>query len=77
MPTKHSEDGAYKFSMDFLREAENHCVLQSPIPIMCPIRLIHGLKDEDVPWHISMLIQRCDWFDSFSPVLWSWSSSSS
>lgn len=56
VPTKHSEEGHYKFSMDFLREAENHCVLQSPIPITCPVRLIHGLKDEDVPWHISMQV---------------------
>lgn len=56
VPTKHSEEGHYKFSMDFLKEAENHCVLQSPIPITCPVRLIHGLKDEDVPWHISMQV---------------------
>lgn len=56
VPNKHSEEGHYKFSMDFLREAENHCVLQSPIPITCPVRLIHGLKDEDVPWHISMQV---------------------
>ncbi|XP_038583803.1 abhydrolase domain containing 10, depalmitoylase b isoform X1 [Micropterus salmoides] len=56
VPTKHSEEGLYKFSMDFLHEAENHCVLQSPIPITCPVRLIHGLKDEDVPWHISMQV---------------------
>lgn len=56
IPTKHSEEGHYKFSMDFLREAENHCVLQSPIPITCPVRLIHGIKDEDVPWHISMQV---------------------
>ncbi|KAM9333185.1 LOW QUALITY PROTEIN: abhydrolase domain containing 10, depalmitoylase b [Pholidichthys leucotaenia] len=56
VPTKHTEEGIYRFSMDFLREAENHCVLQSPIPITCPIRLIHGLKDEDVPWHISMQV---------------------
>lgn len=56
VPTKHSEEGFYKFSMDFLREAESHCVLQSPIPITCPVRLIHGLKDEDVPWHISMQV---------------------
>ncbi|MEQ2238753.1 Mycophenolic acid acyl-glucuronide esterase, mitochondrial [Ilyodon furcidens] len=56
LPTKHTEEGVYKFSMDFLREAENHCVLQSPIPITCPVRLIHGLKDEDVPWHISMQV---------------------
>lgn len=46
----------YTVSMDFLREAENHCILQSPIPITCPVRLIHGLKDEDVPWHISMQV---------------------
>lgn len=56
VPTKHSEEGLYKFSIDFLREAENHCVLQSPIPITCPVRLIHGLKDDDVPWHISMQV---------------------
>ncbi|XP_031439892.1 abhydrolase domain containing 10, depalmitoylase b isoform X2 [Clupea harengus] len=56
IPSKHSEDGAYRLTMDFLQEAENHCVLQSPIPITCPVRLIHGLKDEDVPWHISMQV---------------------
>ncbi|KAF6727345.1 Mycophenolic acid acyl-glucuronide esterase, mitochondrial [Oryzias melastigma] len=56
VPTKHTEEGVYKFSMDFLQEAENHCVLQSPIPITCPVRLIHGLKDEDVPWHVSMQV---------------------
>ncbi|XP_014913903.1 abhydrolase domain containing 10, depalmitoylase b [Poecilia latipinna] len=56
LPSKHTEEGLYKFSMDFLREAENHCVLQSPLPITCPVRLIHGLKDEDVPWHISMQV---------------------
>ncbi|CAG04204.1 unnamed protein product [Tetraodon nigroviridis] len=56
VPSKHAEGGHYKFSMDFLREAENHCVLHSPIPVTCPVRLIHGLKDEDVPWHISMQV---------------------
>uniref|UniRef100_A0A1A7WF21 Palmitoyl-protein thioesterase ABHD10, mitochondrial n=1 Tax=Iconisemion striatum TaxID=60296 RepID=A0A1A7WF21_9TELE len=56
LPSKHSEEGFYKFNLDFLREAENHCVLQSPIPITCPVRLLHGLKDEDVPWHISMQV---------------------
>ncbi|XP_059380029.1 abhydrolase domain containing 10, depalmitoylase b [Carassius carassius] len=56
IPTKSNEEGMYTLSMDFLREAENHCILQSPIPITCPVRLIHGLKDEDVPWHISMQV---------------------
>uniref|UniRef100_A0AAR2LXS9 Palmitoyl-protein thioesterase ABHD10, mitochondrial n=1 Tax=Pygocentrus nattereri TaxID=42514 RepID=A0AAR2LXS9_PYGNA len=56
IPTKSNEEGVYSVSMDFLKEAENHCILQSPIPITCPVRLIHGLKDEDVPWHISMQV---------------------
>lgn len=55
-PTKCNEEGVYTVSMDLLKEAENHCVLQSPIPITCPVRLIHGLKDEDVPWHISLQV---------------------
>ncbi|KTF96060.1 hypothetical protein cypCar_00039387 [Cyprinus carpio] len=55
-PTKHNEEGFYTLSMDFLKEAENHCILQSPIPVSCPVRLIHGLEDTDVPWHISMQV---------------------
>ncbi|XP_035269102.1 mycophenolic acid acyl-glucuronide esterase, mitochondrial-like isoform X2 [Anguilla anguilla] len=39
-----------------IEEAESHCVLQGPIPVTCPVRLIHGLKDPDVPWHISMQV---------------------
>ncbi|XP_031445840.1 mycophenolic acid acyl-glucuronide esterase, mitochondrial [Phasianus colchicus] len=55
-PTKHSEEGYYSLTYDFIREAENHCLLNSPIPIMCPIRLIHGMRDGDVPWQISMQV---------------------
>ncbi|XP_025897454.1 mycophenolic acid acyl-glucuronide esterase, mitochondrial isoform X1 [Nothoprocta perdicaria] len=55
-PTKHSEEGYYTLTYDFIREAENHCVLNSPIPITCPVRLIHGMKDEDVPWQISLQV---------------------
>ncbi|XP_036381129.1 abhydrolase domain containing 10, depalmitoylase a isoform X2 [Megalops cyprinoides] len=54
--TKHNEEGSYTLSTTFLQEAENHCVLQCPIPVTCPVRLIHGLKDEDIPWHISMQV---------------------
>ncbi|XP_072548597.1 abhydrolase domain containing 10, depalmitoylase a isoform X1 [Salminus brasiliensis] len=55
-PTQHNEEGSYTLSLDFLKEAENHCVLQCPIPVSCPVRLIHGLKDTDVPWHVSMQV---------------------
>ncbi|XP_055799443.1 abhydrolase domain containing 10, depalmitoylase a [Salvelinus fontinalis] len=54
VPTKHNEEGSITFTTEFLKEAEQHCILQSPIPVTCPVRLIHGMKDQDVPWHISM-----------------------
>ncbi|XP_023660689.1 abhydrolase domain containing 10, depalmitoylase b [Paramormyrops kingsleyae] len=56
LATKYNEEGVYRISMDFIREAENHCILQGPIPVTCPVRLLHGLKDQDVPWHVSMQV---------------------
>ncbi|KAI5615760.1 abhydrolase domain containing 10a isoform 1 [Silurus asotus] len=55
-PSRYSEDGSYRLSVDFLREAESHCVLQGPIPVSCPVRLIHCLQDADVPWHVSVQV---------------------
>ncbi|KAG2456671.1 abhydrolase domain containing 10, depalmitoylase b [Polypterus senegalus] len=52
--SKYSEEGFYKISPEFIKDAENHCLLHSPIPITCPVKLIHGMKDEEVPWHVSV-----------------------
>nr|XP_020665696.1 mycophenolic acid acyl-glucuronide esterase, mitochondrial [Pogona vitticeps] len=56
LPTKYNEEGFYTVPYQLIQEAENHCVLSSPLPIKCPVRLIHGIKDEDVPWQISMKV---------------------
>ncbi|XP_053473915.1 abhydrolase domain containing 10, depalmitoylase a isoform X1 [Ictalurus furcatus] len=55
-PSRYSVEGSYTLSLDFLREARSHCVLQCPIPVSCPVRLIHCLQDADVPWHVSMQV---------------------
>lgn len=42
-----------------LDEARAHLVLRDEIPLDCPVRLIHGLDDPDVPWQTSLkLAQR-------------------
>lgn len=38
----------------FFSDAEGHHRLTHEIPIDAPIRLIHGQRDEDVPWEISL-----------------------
>ena len=35
-------------------EGREHLVLRGPIPIACPVRLIHGMRDTDVPWKVSL-----------------------
>jgi pimeloyl-ACP methyl ester carboxylesterase len=37
-----------------IEEAKEHLVLGRPIPLPCPVRLIHGLEDADVPWQTSL-----------------------
>lgn len=37
-----------------LTEGRNHLVLHQRLALHCPIRLIHGMSDTDVPWRTSM-----------------------
>lgn len=37
-----------------IEEGRRHLLLRAPIPISCPVRLIHGLRDPDVPWRTSL-----------------------
>jgi pimeloyl-ACP methyl ester carboxylesterase len=37
-----------------IEEARAHLVLRAPIRLPCPVRLIHGMRDPDVPWRTSL-----------------------
>ena len=39
-----------------IEEARNNLVLQGPIKLDCPVRLIHGQQDDDVPWSQALQI---------------------
>ncbi|XP_038300833.1 palmitoyl-protein thioesterase ABHD10, mitochondrial isoform X2 [Canis lupus familiaris] len=56
MPSKYSEEGIYHIQYSFIKEAEHHCLLHSPIPVNCPVRLLHGMKDDVIPWHTSIQV---------------------
>ena len=38
----------------FWRDGEQLLQLEADIPIHCPVRLVHGQCDADVPWHIAL-----------------------
>ncbi len=48
------ENEPYPITARLLEEARNHLVLRAPIPIGCPVRLIHGMLDAEIPWQYSL-----------------------
>ena len=44
------------FTQTLLIEARRHLLLDAEIPVQCPIRLLHGMRESDVPWQTSLEI---------------------
>lgn len=49
-------DGPYRIGPELVTEARRHLVLPGPLPLACPVRMIHGLADPDVPWERSLAL---------------------
>lgn len=47
------EEADYPITMRLIEEGRNHLLLDGSIDIRCPVRLIHGEADNDVPWQVS------------------------
>lgn len=46
--------GTYPITRTLIEEARQHLLLDKPIPITCPVTLLHGMKDHDVPFQTSV-----------------------
>jgi pimeloyl-ACP methyl ester carboxylesterase len=42
-----------------LEEGAQHLLLGGPISITCPVRILHGMRDADVPWKLSLKLVEC------------------
>ncbi len=52
-PSDYSEE-PYVITRALIEEGRRHLLLQSPIRLSCPVRLLHGMEDTDVPFDCSL-----------------------
>ena len=48
--------GPYPITRALIEDGRTHLLLNDPIALDCPVRLLHGQQDLDVPWETSMRI---------------------
>ena len=55
MPCDYGED-PYPITMRLIEEGRDHLLLRAPIALGCPIHLLQGMRDNDVPWRTALRI---------------------
>jgi pimeloyl-ACP methyl ester carboxylesterase len=57
-PSEYSEQ-PYLITQRLIEDGRRHLLLDAPIDIPCPVRILHGMRDTDVPWQRSIsLLER-------------------
>ncbi|UEM03094.1 alpha/beta hydrolase [Skermanella rosea] len=46
----------YPYTRRLIEDGRDHLLLRGTIPLACPVRLLHGMRDADVPWRTSQRI---------------------
>ena len=53
VPSEYSDE-PYPITLRLIEDGRERLQLRDRIPLDCPVRLIHGWRDEDVPWRTSL-----------------------
>jgi pimeloyl-ACP methyl ester carboxylesterase len=49
-PSEYGDGSPYPITRALIEEGRNHLVLGSSIEVGCPVRILQGTQDPDVPW---------------------------
>jgi len=52
-PSTYSEE-PYPITLRLIEDGRDHLLLRGPIGLACPLRILHGMRDEEVPWQIAL-----------------------
>ena len=69
IPCDYDDGEPYVISAGLLDEGEQHLLLNSSIAIACPVRLIQGQRDTDVPWQTALQLAECIRSDDVEVIL--------
>ena len=50
------DDGPYEITAVLIEEGRDHLLLRDTIAVTCPVRILHGMRDPDVPWRQSIAL---------------------
>jgi pimeloyl-ACP methyl ester carboxylesterase len=53
------EDGPYPITRGLIEDGRRNLVLKAPIALDCPVRILQGMRDPDVPWQHAMELLAC------------------
>jgi pimeloyl-ACP methyl ester carboxylesterase len=48
------DPAGYLYTRALIEDGRKHLLLGKPIPLDMPVRLLHGMRDESVPWRLSL-----------------------
>jgi pimeloyl-ACP methyl ester carboxylesterase len=61
--------GPYPITRALIEDGRRHLMLDRPIAVRCPVRLLHGQCDVDVPWETALTIARAVESDDVQVIL--------
>ncbi len=58
VPSEYS-DTPYRFTRQFIEDGRSHLLLGQTVETGCPVHILQGMNDNDVPWQHAMAFARC------------------